>query len=111
MMQGMPPGKQGMPPQQGGGKPPMPPQGGDKGGGAGGFGQVVSQTYEGISQIGSVLEKAKAPPAAMQLVAKIQQDFTRLIETLQGGGDDEGQEMAPKGPADEMAGPGGAVPV
>lgn len=87
-----------------------PQQDGAPQGGQNGFSDLVSLTFESLQNIGAVLEKAGAPPNALEKVRKMQMDFQELIEALQSGGD-EGQEMAPKGPADAMAGTSGAQPM
>ena len=81
---------QGQPPQQGGG-----------------FGQLVSQIFEGLGTLQEVVSRAK--PDAAEKFAMIQEQFQAAISSLQG--EDEGQEMSPKQPGGATSPEAGAAEV
>jgi hypothetical protein len=86
--------------------PPQAPQAPQQGGG---FGQLVSQIFDGLGTLQEVISKAK--PEAVERFAALQQQFQQAIESL--NGEDEGQEMSPKpeGAASPEAGASDAMPM
>lgn len=93
---------QGQPPQ--GSQPPQAPQqGGD-------VGKLVGGIFDGLNKLQSVMEAAKVPPNISQRLQQLVSEYQAIIEALQGG-EDEGQEMSPKGPVSEEMGAGNATPM
>jgi hypothetical protein len=93
---------QGQPPQ--GSQPPQAPQEGD-------IGKLVGGIFDGLDKLQSVMESAKVPPNITQRLQQVIAEYQAIIEALQGGGEDEGQEMSPKGPVSEEMGAGNATPM
>jgi len=87
----------------------MPPQAPQAPQQSGGFGQLVSQIFDGLGTLQEVISKAK--PEAVERFAALQQQFQQAIESLQG--EDDGQEMSPKpeGAASPEAGASDAMPM
>ena len=92
-----------MPPEQ---AAPQQQQGGS-------FVDLISNIFSQLGTLQDVLGRAKVPPQVAQKFAAIQSQFQSAVESLQGGEEDEGQEMSPKqqGPASPEAGAADVIPM
>lgn len=91
----------------------MPPEQQQQGGAAPqSFADLVSNIFNQLGMLQDVLGRAKVPPQVAERFGAVQSAFQQAVESLQGG-EDEGQEMAPKqeGPSSPEAGAADVMPM